>query len=105
MSEFLSENFPFLVVKFRIYLNRHVFVMVVRNAGISAMGIHTFKIRCLRSHLPGLPRFLILGNVKQNDILWVRLEFLGPVNSITDMSSRSVYLTILFLCRISSLSG
>ena len=26
MSEFLSENFPFLVVKFSIYLNRHVFV-------------------------------------------------------------------------------
>ena len=24
---FLSENFPFLVVKFSIYLNRHVFVM------------------------------------------------------------------------------
>ena len=28
MSEFLSENFPFLVVKFSIYLNRHVFVMI-----------------------------------------------------------------------------
>ena len=24
----LSENFPFLVVKFSMYLNRHVFVMV-----------------------------------------------------------------------------
>ena len=24
---FLSENFPFLVVKFSIYLNRHVLVM------------------------------------------------------------------------------
>ena len=24
---FLSENFPFLSVKFSIYLNRHVFVM------------------------------------------------------------------------------
>ena len=24
----LSENFPFLVVKFSIYLNRHVFVMI-----------------------------------------------------------------------------
>ena len=24
---FLSENFPFLVVKFSIYLNRNVFVM------------------------------------------------------------------------------
>ena len=27
ISEFLSENFPFLVVKFSIYLNRRVFVM------------------------------------------------------------------------------
>ena len=27
LSEFLSENFQFLVVKFSIYLNRHVFVM------------------------------------------------------------------------------
>ena len=26
-SEFLSENFEFLVVKFSIYLNRHVFAM------------------------------------------------------------------------------
>ena len=26
-SEFLSENFQFLVVKFPIYLNRRVFVM------------------------------------------------------------------------------
>ena len=29
MSEFLSENFQFLVVKFSIYLNRHVFVMII----------------------------------------------------------------------------
>ena len=27
ISEFLSENFQFLVVKFSLYLNRHVFVM------------------------------------------------------------------------------
>ena len=27
ISKFLSENFQFLVVKFSIYLNRHVFVM------------------------------------------------------------------------------
>ena len=27
-QNFLSENFPYLVVKFSIYLNRHVFVMV-----------------------------------------------------------------------------
>ena len=29
ISEFLSENFQFLDVKFSIYLNRHVFVMYV----------------------------------------------------------------------------
>ena len=28
ISEFLSENVQFLVVKISIYLNRHVFVMV-----------------------------------------------------------------------------
>ena len=28
MSELLSENFPFLVVNFSIYLNRRVFVMI-----------------------------------------------------------------------------
>ena len=31
ISEFLSENFPFLVVKFSIYLNRRVFVMTIQN--------------------------------------------------------------------------
>ena len=29
ISEILSENFQFLVVKFSVYLNRHVFVMSV----------------------------------------------------------------------------
>ena len=28
ISEFLSENFQFLVVKFSVYLNRRVFVMI-----------------------------------------------------------------------------
>ena len=28
ISEFLSENFHVLVVKFSVYLNRHVFIMV-----------------------------------------------------------------------------
>ena len=28
-SKFLSENFQFLVVKFSVYLNRHVFVMII----------------------------------------------------------------------------
>ena len=32
ISEFLSENFQFLVVKFSIYLNRRVFSMAIQNA-------------------------------------------------------------------------
>ena len=31
ISEFLSENFQFLVVKFSIYLNRRVFVMTCKS--------------------------------------------------------------------------
>ena len=31
ISEFLSENFQFLVVKFSIYLNRHIFIMGPKN--------------------------------------------------------------------------
>ena len=27
-KNFLSENFHFLVIKFSVYLNRHVFVMI-----------------------------------------------------------------------------
>ena len=37
-QNFLSENFHFLVVKFSVYLNRHVFVMGV--------------LICSSSHLP-----------------------------------------------------
>ena len=29
ISDFLYENFQFLVVKFSIYLNRHIFVMSI----------------------------------------------------------------------------
>ena len=47
----LSENFPFLVAKFSIYLNRHVFVMVllIQPVNISVIvrlfsaAIHFFK--------------------------------------------------------------
>ena len=34
---FLSENFHFLVLKFSVYLNRHVFVM------LKMAGLHTIK--------------------------------------------------------------
>ena len=29
-QNFISENFPFLFVKFSIYLNRHVFIMILQ---------------------------------------------------------------------------
>ena len=36
-QSFLSENFYFLVVKFSVYLNRHVFVMRINTVGFSLM--------------------------------------------------------------------
>ena len=35
ISEFLSEHFQFLLVKFSVYLNRHVFVMTRPFASLS----------------------------------------------------------------------
>ena len=35
---FLSENFIFLVVKFSVYLNRHVFVMISKGFNIGGWG-------------------------------------------------------------------
>ena len=34
--EFLSENFQFLVMKFSVYLNRHVFVMHVEDLTVTS---------------------------------------------------------------------
>ena len=48
-SEFLSENFQFLVVKFSIYLNRRVFVMCSeRVAGYyqASLGIQIVSCSC-----------------------------------------------------------
>ena len=39
---FLSEKFPFLVVKFSIYLNRSVFVMV-KNIQLLYMDLTSFQ--------------------------------------------------------------
>ena len=35
---FLSENFQFLVVKFSVYLNRHVFVMTLKSLSKTEAG-------------------------------------------------------------------
>ena len=40
---FFSENFQFLVMKFSIYLNRHVFVMVVFSFNSSISAVHQFN--------------------------------------------------------------
>ena len=37
--EFLSENFQFLVVKFSIYLNRRVFVMISLSSALLAQRV------------------------------------------------------------------
>ena len=37
-QSFLSENFQFLAVKFSIYLNRRVFVMLIRVFAVDSMG-------------------------------------------------------------------
>ena len=36
-KNFLSENFQFLVVKFSVYLNRHVFVMIQKHQSKHAL--------------------------------------------------------------------
>ena len=45
-QKFLSENFHFLVVKFSVYLNRHVFVMVSTKGGLNSgiiLGYHNVE--------------------------------------------------------------
>ena len=44
ISEFLSKNFQFLVLKFSIYLNRHVFIMLFGEDVVGSMD------SCSRSH-------------------------------------------------------
>ena len=41
---FLSENFHFLVVKFSVYLNRHVFVIDVRAIGVLLYSARTLEL-------------------------------------------------------------
>ena len=47
LSEFLSENFHFLVVKFSIYLNRHVVVMILKSACESTLSDSNMKKICI----------------------------------------------------------
>ena len=43
-QNFLSENFHFLVAKFSIYLNRHVFVMKYLNMSSAAVAIGALRV-------------------------------------------------------------
>ena len=48
-QNFLSENFPSLVVKFSIYLNRHVFVMLTIKHTLCIVTTYN-SARLLRTH-------------------------------------------------------
>ena len=50
ISEFLSENFEFLVLKFSIYLNRRVFIMVKENTckDLQRLTSFPFSFNCFR---------------------------------------------------------
>ena len=53
ISEFLSENFQFLVVKFSLYLNRHVFIMIsMKSGGLMHRLIWAFIIRICDKKVP-----------------------------------------------------
>ena len=39
ISKFLSENFQFLLVKFSVYLNRHVFAMMAMQQCVAKMSL------------------------------------------------------------------
>ena len=49
-QNYLSENFHFLVVKFSVYLNRHVFVMF-RKSGVRAMGVYRYSLAKLYCYI------------------------------------------------------
>ena len=65
ISEFLSENFQFWVVKFSIYLNRRVFVMIMSVSSWSKL-----KTSDPRSKMSFLPKWLYLSQWEKNLQLW-----------------------------------
>ena len=85
---FYLKKFSFLEVKFSIYLNRHVFVML--NEESTFMG-----------------HFVLSSRKREKiwEILFV-LRFYGPVNPMGSCRARSVYLTTRYwAARLSLLSG
>ena len=59
-QNFLSENFHLLVVKFSVYLNRHVFLMVYQNSQILVRVVDVFSL--LKGE-GSLPREIIEFNI------------------------------------------
>ena len=60
ISESLSENFQFLMVKFSIYLNRHVFVMIKILRKITEPGYSIFYNKaCAPSENSGQPLIFV----------------------------------------------
>ena len=57
ISEFLSENFRFLVVKFSVYLNRHVFVMNLHQEGTHFFPLRVAPLEAINSFLQEQPFF------------------------------------------------
>ena len=53
-SEFLAENFQFLVVKFSIYLNRRVFVMTTERSTGATESVRKWFFQTISHLLNGL---------------------------------------------------
>ena len=85
---FISENFHFLVVKFSVYLNGLVFVM------LWCLGLDVDLI------VPVPEISYLFGSF----YLFV-LRFYGPVNPMGLCRAQSVYLITRLMGRLSSLSG
>ena len=51
ISEFLSENFQFLVAKFSMYLNRRVFVMSYQKPFVFSVSVFCYQICTLKLNL------------------------------------------------------
>ena len=67
---FLSENFQFLVVKFSIYLNRHVFVMYTR-----------FSHRVVRLS-PDSPGDVVQEEKKSSKQFWARKVYKSQTKTL-----------------------
>ena len=84
LSEFLSENFPFLVVKFSIYLNRGVFIM-----DIFCKWSANAKIRLCRR--AGWPWSLMSACTWKHIFIWHGLNVVNGIITIANLSNYYLY--------------